>query len=351
MNFIKITFISLTTIFFIACTNNTNIENKNTQSNSVDTSKFNTKTVTSIKEVDCKLSNGEASTCYSITISGFPSNRDVVGPNCPKTITTEAKDAGKWFDKGVLYDATGEFVKNLNIFYSDSKWKLYDETTGKVRITDTQEACEAAARPDVDAKYNNYCVECDISYYSKTKGKGIETTFLIPKTPVLRSSSGRIGRNGVGIALDGVKMDAAAPTDAILSAYTIAAFDDCVGHVNPHAGYHYHGANQGEGTCPGVPFEKDGHAGMIGYALDGYAIYGMLDKDGKESEDLDNCRGHSDSIRGYHYHTAGAGENAFIGCFKGEIAQVEGEDRPDGPPPGGEGKGIPPHEMHLKESN
>lgn len=341
MNIIKIIFILLISIFFIACTsNNTNVENN------VDISKFNTKTVTSIKEVDCKLTNGETSICYAITINGFPANRDELGPNCPETITTEAKDAGKWFEKGVLYDVTGDFIKNLNTFYSDSRWKLYDETTGKVRITNTQEACEAAARPDVDPKYNNYCVECDISYYSKTKGKGIENTFLIPKTPIPANTTKRIGREGVGIALDGVKLDATAPTEAILGAYTIAAFDDCIGHVNPHAGYHYHGANQGEGTCPSIPFESDGHAGMIGYALDGYAIYGMLDKDGKETENLDNCRGHRDNIRAYHYHTAGPGENAFIGCFKGETVFVEHKDRPpfDGIP-----NGMPPHKVTLED--
>lgn len=358
MNIAKIFFILLTSIFFIACNTPNDVkkdENKSelntTLNKEVNTSKFNTKTVTSIKEVDCKLSNGQASICYEITIQGFPADRAKLGPNCPTTITTEAKDSGKWFDKGILYDATGEFVKNLDTFYNDPEWKLYDETTGKIRITNTQESCEAAARPDVDAKYTNHCVECDISYYSKVVEKGIESTFTIPKIPVPTAKSNSIGRGGVGVALDGVKMDSSAPTDAILAAHTIAAFDDCVGHVNPHVGYHYHGANQGEGTCPSIPFEKDGHSGMIGYALDGYAIYGMLDKEGKESEDLDNCRGHSDAVRGYHYHAAGAGENTFIGCFKGETAIVQGQEgqppfgeRPDGPPPNGK----PPHEVEGK---
>ena len=106
-----------------------------------------------------------------------------------------------------------------------------------------------------------------------------------------------------------------------MSAYTIAAFDDCVGHVNPFAGYHYHGANHGEGTCPAVAFEADGHGGAFGYALDGYAIYSMLDENNEEETDLDSCRGHTDDVRGYHYHSAGPGENLFIGCFTGETAQ------------------------------
>ena len=153
MNLIKLIPLFCTSILFISCNSNTvNIEKGSTLtqlfSKSVDTSKFNSKTVTSIIEKDCKLTNGQTSTCYEITIEGFPANRDTLGPNCPTTIKTEAKDAGKWFKDGVLYDVTGEFIKNLNTFYSDSKWKLYDEKTGKVNVTNTQEACEAASRKD-----------------------------------------------------------------------------------------------------------------------------------------------------------------------------------------------------------
>lgn len=292
-----------------------------TSSYAVDTTKFDDASVESITEVDCTLSNGDSSTCYSITVSGFPADRTELGPFCPETTSTEAVDAGKWFDEGVLYDLTGEFVTNLDLFYGSSTWKLYSETTGDINITDTQEACEAAARPDVDEAYNNFCVQCEISYYSENDGGGVSATFLIPTTPVPRDTAGSVGQNSIGVAFNGVTLDAPAPTEAILSAYTIAAFDDCVGHVNPFAGYHYHGANHGDGTCPSVAFEVDGHGGAFGYAIDGYAIHSMLDENGDEETDLDTCRGHSDEERGYHYHSAGPGENLFIGCLTGETAQ------------------------------
>jgi len=35
---------------------------------------------------------------------------------------------------------------------------------------------------------------------------------------------------------------------------------------------------------------------------------------------LDDCRGHYDETRGYHYHIAAAGSNSFLGCFKGAYA-------------------------------
>ena len=287
---------------------------------SVDTTKFDLTSPSEIVEVACTLSNGEASTCYSITVNGFPSDRTELGPFCPTTSSTEAADAGKWFDDGVLYDLTGEFITNLDAFYGDSTWNLLD-SEGNVNITNSQISCEAAARPDVAAEYNNFCVQCEISYYEESEGGGMASTFLIPVTPVPRSSTGSIGRDSIGVSLNGVTLDAAAPTEAILSAYTIAAFDDCVGHVNPFAGYHYHGANHGEGTCPAVEFDVDGHAGIFGYAMDGYAIHSMLDENNDEEADLDECRGHTDDVRGYHYHAAGPGENLFIGCYSGEVAQ------------------------------
>jgi len=286
----------------------------------VDTSLFDIDAIESIETVSCVLSNGTTSECYSITASGFPSDRAELGDFCPQSISDNAESVGKWFDNGVLYDLTGEFVANLDTFYGDSFWQLYDQTTGSVKITDTQEACEAAARPNVDAQYYNHCVECDINYYAEVEGQGVTSTYLIPVTPIIASSSSNIDGN-VGVALNGVNLAAAAPTAAILGAYTIAAFDDCVGHVNPVAGYHYHGANHGDGDCPAIAFESDGHAGAFAYAMDGFLIYGMLDSEGNEPTDLDECRGHSDDIRGYHYHTAGAGENAFIGCFRGEVAR------------------------------
>ncbi len=287
----------------------------------VDTSRFMDDAVVSIETVSCTLSDGSASSCYEITLNGFPADRTSLGPFCPETTSTGANDAGTWFDDGVLYDLTGAFVADLANFYNDDNWQLYNEQTGDVYITNTQAACEAAAQPNVPANYNNYCVQCDISYYSDEALTGISATYLIPTTPQPRDVPGAVNQGGVGAAFNGVKLDAAAPTEAILGAYTIAAFDECVGHVNPHAGYHYHGANHGDGDCPGIDFETDGHGGAFGYALDGYAIYAMVDSAGNESTDLDSCRGHSDETRGYHYHTASAGENAFIGCFAGETAR------------------------------
>ena len=70
---------------------------------------------------------------------------------------------------------------------------------------------------------------------------------------------------------------------------------------------------------------------IIGYAADGYGIYAMKDAQGNEAIELDECRGQTDDVRGYHYHAASPSENMFIGCLSGESIQTAGGG--GGPPP------------------
>lgn len=138
--------------------------------------------------------------------------------------------------------------------------------------------------------------------------------------------------------MNGVEFSAPAPVNNILSAYTLAPFDDAGGHINVNQGYHYHAAT---GVSTAVA-QIDGHTPLIGYALDGHGIYAQLDDNGNEPSDLDACRGHFDNIRGYHYHVDAAGNNNFINCLAGAyVVDVDGVDGgggpPDGGPPGGGG--------------
>ena len=262
--------------------------------------------------VSCTLNDNTQTTCYEFTIAGKPATHEV-GSFCPLDISATPDEVGIWFDgNGEVYDIDGEFIQNLATIYNDSNWQLYDVTTGLVNVTDTLEKCEGAARPDVSPELQNHCVECSLDYVNG----GVSQTYTIPVQPVLASSPTSIGRDDVGLSLNGVAIAPPAPVDAILSAYTIAAFDDCAGHINPVAGYHYHGS----AGCSEIEVESDGHSARMGYALDGFGIYGMLDTQGVESTDLDDCRGHQDDTRGYHYHAASIEENMFIGCYSGKLA-------------------------------
>ncbi|TAE53740.1 MAG: YHYH protein [Bacteroidetes bacterium] len=264
--------------------------------------------ISSVTTEKCTLSDGTVTDCYRIETNAEPSDH-TMGPWCPDNISDGAEAGGLWFENDELYDVDGAFIQNMATFYSDATWKMYNDD-GTIKVTLTQEACQAAARPDVDPTYKNYCVECQPSYFSASSKK----VYLIPVKPVKMSSSDAVDRMGViGVAFNGINFDPPAPTDAILGAYTLAPMDDCGGHVNLATGYHYHAAT----GCSTEDTQSDGHAPMIGYAIDGFGLYAQLDASGNEPSDLDDCRGHSDDTRGYHYHVAAPGTNSFLPCFLG----------------------------------
>lgn len=269
--------------------------------------------------VDCTLSDGTETTCYEITVAGYPADEDI-GPFCPQTILDTAEDGGIWFDGDAVYDLDGAFILGLAELYDDDNWLLYDED-GNVNITDTLEAFEAAARPNVDPEYQNHCVEGRIEWLEN--GEPIPTTVTIPITPIPATEATSANGN-LGITLNGVIIDAPAPVDAILSAYTIAAFDDCGGHINPIDGYHIHGAV----GCSEVGESVDGETPIFAYALDGYAIHSPLEEDYAETIELDECGGHETEADGYHYHANSAEENAVLSCFIGLTVQSTNQDRP-----------------------
>ena len=264
------------------------------------------------------LSNGTTAACYKIVTKSDPADH-TRGPWCPTNISDDATKGGIWLSDGNVYDVDGAFIKNLATFYNDPSWQMYSTTTGAITRTLTQADCEAAANPNVGAAYKNYCVECLPSYVSS-----ITNTYYIPITPVKLSTSyafatgpggpgSAAGLSTRGIAFNGVVFDAPAPTSVILAAYTLAPFDDAGGHINPNAGYHYHAAT---GVSTKIA-QTDGHAAMIGYAMDGFGIYERLSAAGTEYTDLDANHRHYDGTRGYHYHVDKAGNNNFINGLAG----------------------------------
>ncbi len=133
------------------------------------------KVVDGPKQVDCTLSGGTETTCFSITVSQVPQTY-TPGPWCPMNISDGPEKGGIWFLDGKTVDVDGAFIANLAKTYGDAKWQLFDPETGAVRYTGTLEACEAAARPDVDPAYQNYCVQCLPEYLPADA----TTTYVIP---------------------------------------------------------------------------------------------------------------------------------------------------------------------------
>ncbi len=267
-----------------------------------------------ISTVECTLSDGTVTTCYQISTTSTPTDHDM-GPWCPTNIADDDSEGGIWLEGGEVYDVDGAFIENMAAFYEDDAWQMYDEN-GDIYVTETLDDCINAANPNVGDAYRNYCVECIPSYITD-----VSVSFFMPVTPVLTSQVTNFntgpGAANVpstrGVSLGGVEFSAPAPVSNILGAYTLAPFDDAGGHINVHQGYHYHAAT---GVSRSIP-QDDGHADLIGYALDGHGIYARLDAEGEGPTDLDACRGHYDEVRGYHYHVDAAGNNNFINCLTG----------------------------------
>ncbi len=253
-----------------------------------------------------------------MTVSGYPVSYDV-GPFCPTSITDESDAGGIWLDGDAVYELTGQFFVDLPTLYNDDNWQMYD-ADGNIYVTDTAEAFEGAARPDVDPEYQNHCVEGQLSFFDN--GEPITSTLLIPVVPV--AAEGTISPSEhLGVTLDGITIAPAAPVSAILSAYTIAAFDDCGGHFNPFEGYHLHGAV----GCSESGDATDGETPMFGYALDGYPLHSPLDDGDLAGADLDECGGHTTDELGYHYHANSAEKNLVVTCLVGQIEQSAASTR------------------------
>ncbi|MEK7571434.1 MAG: YHYH protein [Patescibacteria group bacterium] len=144
----------------------------------------------------------------------------------------------------------------------------------------------------------------------------------LPTNPTLLSSPQCVSGE-VGIMLSGVPLFNA--FDATLrdaNAWEIQ--DSCDGHPQKNGQYHYHGYSDCMKDTP----QSDGHSGLIGYAFDGFGIFGLKGENGKElaTADLDECHGHTHSITWdgaiksmYHYHVTRDFPYS-VGCFRGKAA-------------------------------
>ncbi|MEL6609414.1 MAG: YHYH protein [Pseudomonadota bacterium] len=96
--------------------------------------------------------------------------------------------------------------------------------------------------------------------------------------------------------------------------------DICGGHAGRGDDYHYHVAP----TCMIAQMANQGPDAIIGWAFDGFPIYGDLNPDGTEiaAGDLDVCNGQPDPIYGYRYHTS-AEAPYIVQCLMGVVADFD----------------------------
>ena len=96
--------------------------------------------------------------------------------------------------------------------------------------------------------------------------------------------------------------------------------DVCGGHAGRGDDYHYHVAP----TCMIDQMANAGDDAIIGWAFDGFPIYGDANPDGTVIADgvLDVCNGQTDDTFGYRYHTS---QDApyIVQCLMGEVVDFD----------------------------
>ncbi len=93
--------------------------------------------------------------------------------------------------------------------------------------------------------------------------------------------------------------------------------DHCGGHAGRGDDYHYHVSPK----CMIEQMENKGDDAILGWAFDGFPLYGNNNPDGTpiSANTLDVCNGQPDDTYGYRYHTS-ADSPYIIQCLRGEVA-------------------------------
>ena len=135
----------------------------------------------------------------------------------------------------------------------------------------------------------------------------------------------------IGVAVNGVVFFN--PFDHLLDADAVWRLDRCCGHPSPRAQYHYHKYP----VCVKSPWADDGggHSPLIGFANDGYPVYGPYESAGvlarnEAGNPLNEFNLHEDPERGPHYHVTPGRFPHIIGGFWGV---AEPRRPPGGGPP------------------
>lgn len=201
---------------------------------------------------------------------------------------------------------------------------LPDHPTGAYPIQPTDDAYDYDRNP-------NAIRDQDIVLTLPVDPQVADTPSCVPMGMIGFTLSGAAIYN----ALDGAGRDA--PAHEIQ--------DVCNGHPQRSGQYHYHSYS----TClDDTRSGPDGQSDLLGYAIDGFGIYGPYEA-GDEvvtNEDLDACHGHTSAVMWngeltdiYHYHFT-AEYPYTIGCFVGTPRHVQGAGAvAGGPPPGIQGAG------------
>ncbi len=280
----------------------------------------------------------------SLVVNDQNADRLVFQEGHGRYVNPFAENMSAWLRKGYL-DVAGTFVDE-DRFRPDNVTIRFDANSMIVnaRNLPNHPTARFPSPPGSGDRNPSYIQEHDYTYHIP----------LVPEPnpgaiSMDRNNANRALKMGaIGIAVNGVVFYN--PFDAGMTDAT-DLMDRCCGHPSPDNRYHYHKYP----VCVKSPFADEGkeHSPVIGWAFDGFPIYGpyearsLMAKDSKENP-LNGFNVHRDSDRGWHYHVTPGKFPYIIGGYWGKFDPRNAESRPRGggpmagPGPGGPGGFRPP---------
>ncbi|WP_020468251.1 YHYH protein [Zavarzinella formosa] len=246
----------------------------------------------------------------------------------PATLVVTAKNAGRlYYMDGKL---SNPFVENMTAWlrkgHLDIKGKLVEEDRflpdnvvlefkdGKEMVVHARNIPNHPTGLFPGRRTNpNSIQECDRTYYLPLEPVRNPKAIAMDKT----NSNRGLPMGPIGFAINGVSFFN--PFD-MEGTEAIDIMDRCCGHPAPDNQYHYHKYP----VCVKSPFVDDGegHSPLIGFALDGFPVYGpyvakgLMARDDKTNP-LDDFNMKFDEDRGWHYHVTPGKFPYLIGGFAG----------------------------------
>jgi hypothetical protein len=271
-------------------------------------------TYTGSQVVDCELTDGSRTQCLQLT---FGANPVPGGPYCPATVDDVAGTG--------VYDGPTDPGFHLldRALWEAMEADGYDilDDAGNVRVQSGTGGAHAAPPPAEPACLEQPAVDT------------LVLTFLIPLHPTQLSVPDEIGDvDLVAVSVVGAPINGPPPS-VVDNQGNIPALDPCGGHVDPQGYYHWHLASPTADTildayaideiqCADVTQDD---TALVGFARDGYPIYGDADQDGAVPSDLDACNGHTGATADfpdgvYHYHASSTVAPNLPTCIVGAQA-------------------------------
>ena len=212
-----------------------------------------------------------------------------------------AFEQGPWIDaKNGTWDLTKKIQVDGDVSWPEAEWKVSKNNTSRVLVGNDLPINHTTGTYPISSSDDAYQYDRNPNSISAN-----DILLEVPLSPTLSDTPVCVGGE-VGVMLSGVLMFNAFDAGG-RDAVATEIQDHCQGHPQQSGFYHYHGWSD----CLDEESNEDEHSELVGYAFDGFGIYGLKGEDGLEltSQDLDECHGHTHTINWdgkeremFHYH-------------------------------------------------